>query len=149
MTSSPVNELHDGPPSPLPEREDDVDVANDDQGQGQNWLTIRRRCELCKQRKVRSSDILASFVLAHPVFEIQFEYKLPQMLRVFVYSSLIKSFASAITANFQDAVLATSREPCFPSDRRKLSPSHEFTSQFVSICTSTYFNHISSSPDYF
>jgi hypothetical protein len=71
MTSSPVNELHDGSASPIPEREDDVDVdvANDDQGQGQNWLTIRRRCELCKQRKVRSSDILASFVLVHPVFE--------------------------------------------------------------------------------
>jgi hypothetical protein len=53
MTSSTINELHSGSPSPIADQGDDIDVANDDQGQ--NWLTIRRRCELCKQRKVRPS----------------------------------------------------------------------------------------------
>jgi hypothetical protein len=62
MTSSPINELHSSSPSPIAERGDDIDVANDDQGQ--NWLTIRRRCELCKQRKVRAVNNSASIELA-------------------------------------------------------------------------------------
>jgi hypothetical protein len=62
MPSPTDNGLHSGSPSPIADQGDDGDAANDDQGQ--NWLTIRRRCELCKQRKVRFSKIAASVELA-------------------------------------------------------------------------------------
>jgi hypothetical protein len=62
MTSPTDNGPHSGSPSPIADQGDDGDAANDDQGQ--NWLTIRRRCELCKQRKVRSSNAAASVELA-------------------------------------------------------------------------------------
>jgi len=90
MTSSTVNKLQDDTPSPIPGREDDVDdvdVANDDQPQ--NWLTIRRRCELCKQRKVRSSDILASFVLVFPGFRYCFDKYLKYCLFLSTQARLI------------------------------------------------------------
>jgi hypothetical protein len=62
MTPPTANDLDNGTCSPVPEPEDGVDVANDEQDQ--KWLTVRRRCELCKQRKVRLSRIPANFKLA-------------------------------------------------------------------------------------
>jgi len=41
-------------PAPRPDAEDDT------QNIDQYWLTLRRRCELCKQRKVRILGISAS-----------------------------------------------------------------------------------------
>jgi hypothetical protein len=57
MPSSPPDELQSRSPSPSAERGDGRDAANHDHDNGQKWLTIRRRCELCKQRKVRPSSV--------------------------------------------------------------------------------------------
>ena len=53
MSPSTVEGLNEASASPIQEQQDDFDghAAND--GQEQDWLTFRRRCELCKQRKVR------------------------------------------------------------------------------------------------
>ncbi len=57
MHSSPLDELQSRSPSPRAEQGDDRDAANHSHDHGQKWLTIRRRCELCKQRKVRQSSV--------------------------------------------------------------------------------------------
>ncbi len=67
MTPSTANELQSASASPIADQGDDGDAVNDDQGQ--NWLTIRRRCELCKQRKVRFSNTVAGLELAR--FKLQ------------------------------------------------------------------------------
>jgi hypothetical protein len=43
-------------PAPAPRLDPEDDTQNIDQ----YWLTLRRRCELCKQRKVRILGISAS-----------------------------------------------------------------------------------------
>lgn len=43
--SLPVKESEDHPP------------INDTENVGHDWLTFRRRCELCKQRKVRQRQV--------------------------------------------------------------------------------------------
>jgi len=43
---------------PLPEGEDN----NPNHKEDQNWLTLRRRCELCKQRKVWAKTHRVLFV---------------------------------------------------------------------------------------
>ena len=65
MTSSTLDR-QSASASPIADEGDDADGAND--GQEQNWLTIRRRCELCKQRKVRFSITIPSVKLACPEF---------------------------------------------------------------------------------
>ena len=67
MTPSTANELQSASASPIADQGDDGDAVNDDQGQ--NWLTIRRRCELCKQRKVRFSNTVAGLERAR--FKLQ------------------------------------------------------------------------------
>lgn len=47
-----------------PDVEEQSQDANPEQEQ--NWLTIRRRCELCKQRKVRNSYAFHLSIFEHP-----------------------------------------------------------------------------------
>jgi hypothetical protein len=59
MSPSPVDNFDPDvstPSAPAPRPESENDTQNIDQ----YWLTLRRRCELCKQRKVRLLGILAS-----------------------------------------------------------------------------------------
>jgi len=65
MSLSPLN-IHIVGPQDIQNEEageddDDDEAPPQEKDRDQNWLTIRRRCELCKQRKVRLSSISASF----------------------------------------------------------------------------------------
>jgi len=67
MSHSPVDQLADATLAAvfpiLDSEEEEEEVAKHDNDL--NLLTIRRRCELCKQRKVRSTTNPASLELAY------------------------------------------------------------------------------------
>jgi len=50
--------------SGLQHHDSDLEDQPPNENQEQNWLTIRRRCELCKQRKVRVSAIRSNTIRA-------------------------------------------------------------------------------------
>lgn len=54
LTNDPDRKIDEDSSNTLPvkESEDDPPI-NDANNVGNDWLTFRRRCELCKQRKVR------------------------------------------------------------------------------------------------
>jgi hypothetical protein len=61
--STIVNEIEPENSSPsFVQPEVEEDVPEQEELQDQNWLTIRRRCELCKQRKVCGSTNFRSFL---------------------------------------------------------------------------------------
>lgn len=78
MSPTSVQELQPEVPQPQPQppsnQEADEDAPN--QEGDQHWLTIRRRCELCKQRKVRLSNSSASG--AHKTHNAQLYSELPK-----------------------------------------------------------------------
>ena len=59
MSLSPVNLLDIAGSLPDPPILEPEENAENQDNNDPNWLTIRRRCELCKQRKVRLSTVLA------------------------------------------------------------------------------------------
>lgn len=48
---------------PVKESEDHLPI-NDTENVGHDWLTFRRRCELCKQRKVRLDQVIFSIQIS-------------------------------------------------------------------------------------